>query len=384
MHLLVLANDLGRTAPGIVYETILREMCIKSEVSLITVEGSSVEYDGICLLPNAKKFKEKRWMENMQISLFGRSLYDDFWLFRQKRLIDSETVGKQDVIVSFASNHNFKSIILGHYLSRRYGKPWVIYLVDAVPAPIGWLKSKRLHNSTKRFIRRYIKSADALFSSNGQMLEYQLSDISFDKPKGVLYTPIRSMSPVMCDTGNGADPYLLYTGGLYGARKPELLVEAFRKLLERYPKCKLVFVGIGDYNLENCNDLIEAGKIEIHGYVKDLTPFYEKATVLLDLNSYFDNDIFLSSKIVNYLPINRPIVSITGLNSPSRNIFTEDPSILHCRYDASEICLALEQSIENNTVNRVSRQHYLTIFSAESNVDRFLKALSGVCSCFGE
>lgn len=380
MKCLIIASDIGITAPGIVYETIIRELVKYADISVIT----PMRREGIDLpvtyLKTAPKSYEHYRIAYASMSFFCTNLFDEYWLLRQKKLLDEEVIKQQNIIISFASFFHYKGVMLGSYLANKYNKKWVIYSVDAIPAPIGWCKKGCFYWNTCRFISNYISQCDAFFSANAQMLHYQLESLKpSPKLSGVLYTPIRS--DLIMDSSSASDmPTFLYTGGLYGPRKKEDLLNGFRLLIKDYPAACLVFVGIKRPEIfDSYKDLIATGNLKIYGYTHDLRKFYQCATALIDINAYFDNDVFLSSKMVNYLTIKKPIVSITGLNSPSRNIFTQDPSILHCRHDAQEIYTALKQSLEYKCNDWNDRERYVEIFLVENTIKEFVEALNKLC-----
>ena len=158
--------------------------------------------------------------------------------------------------------------------------------------------------------------------------------------------------------------------------KLESLLDGFRLLIAEYPEARLIFVGINRPELfDPYKDLIKTGNLEIYGHTRDLNAFYMKASVLIDINAYFENDVFLSSKIVNYLVIRKPIVSITGLNSPSRNIFTKDPSIIHCEHDARAVYRALKRSLEEKYTDWSQRDKYVRMFSVKNVVRDFVEKM---------
>ena len=376
MNCLIIAEDIGLTAPGIVYETIIRELVRYMNVSVIVIDRRTGLDLPVAYLPSAKcKQRRYSWrMYRLFMSVLGVNLFDLYWLYSQKKQVKVEDIKRQDLIISFVSFHHYKGVVLGEYLAKEYAKRWIIYSVDAIPAPIGWCENDRFYRNTRKFISRYITQCDGFFSANRQMLRYQLEPIApFDKLSGVIYTPIRSDS-VLNTLSNSkvSGPIFLYTGGIYGPRKKEALLDGFRLLLTEYPDAHLIFVGINRPELFNpYKDLIKAGNLEIYGYTRDLNVFYMKASVLIDINAYFENDVFLSSKIVNYLVIRKPIISITGLNSPSRNIFPDDPSIIHCEHDAQAIYQALKRSLEKEYADWSQRDKYIQMFSAENVVREF-------------
>lgn len=379
MKCLIIASDIGITAPGIVYETVTRELVKYADISVITpMKREGVDLPVTYLKTASKGYAHYR-IAHTFMSVFGANLFDEYWLLRQKWAIDEDIIKQQDIVISFVSFHHYKGVMLGSYLATKYKKKWVIYSVDAIPAPIGWCEEGRFYWNTRKFISSYISHCDAFFSANEQMLRYQLEPLGTSpKLSGVLYTPIRS--DLIVDFSPASDiPTFLYTGGLYGPRKKEALLDGFRLLIKDYPKACLVFVGINRPEIfDSYKDLIATGNLKLYGYTHDLRKFYQLATILIDINAYFDNDVFLSSKIVNYLTIRKPIISITGLNSPSRNIFTEDSSFFHCRHDAHEIYLALKQSLDYECNDWRSRDKYIEMFSVESVVKSFVEVLNGL------
>lgn len=382
MRILCIAEEVGKTAPGIVYATILNELIKYFEVELICPDIVCGTLSAkIKILPCIKGYGDRR-ISTYSMRVLGTSIFDLLWAKKELTYLKEHSFDDVDIIITFMSMYHFKSVLLGEKLKSIIKKKWVIYSVDAIPAPLGWSKNNIIFRRYKKFITKRINKCDALFSSNEQMLQYQLSLVSgFNGFGGVIFTPIRDCKHLMLSSIQKNKPVFLYTGGIYGPRKKEQLIEGFRLLLREIPAAKLVFVGTGDSAFfGDARDLIDEESLILHSYVADLTPFYKEATALIDINAYFDNDVFLSSKIVNYLPLGKPIISITGNNSPSRNIFLNDPSIIHCKNNTSEIFESLMNSI-NIEVNMEFRNQYVEMFSASSIVAKFVKDLK--CNVVG-
>lgn len=382
MKILCIAEEVGKTAPGIVYATILNELIKYFEVELICPD---IVYGTLStkvkILPCVKGYGDRR-ISIYSMRVFGTSIFDLLWAKKELTYLKKNSFDDIDIIITFMSMNYFKSVLLGEMLKEIIRSKWVIYSVDAIPSPLGWSQNNLLFRQYKRFIAKRINKSDAIFSSNKQMLEYQLSIVNeFNGFGGVVFTPIREHKPLMPGYTQKNKPVFLYTGGIYGPRKKEQLIEGFRLLLREVPAAKLIFVGTGDSAFfGDARDLIDEESLILHPYVADLNPFYKEATALIDINAYFDNDVFLSSKIVNYLPLGKPIVSITGNNSPSRNIFLNDPSIIHCKNNTSEIFESLMKSI-NIDVNMKFRNQYVEMFSSSSIVTKFVKDIK--CNVVG-
>ncbi len=375
MRCLIVANHMGIHAPGIVNETIVRELSKHIEINLLSVCSRKNINLNVKWLPSVNVGFSHLRLERILFSIFGHNFLDDLWLFRQKRHIDSQEIESCDAILSLISNNNFKSLLLGCYLSKKYNKKWIVYSVDAVPAPLGWESNTCLYKKLRRFINKYLSRSDAFFSSNKQMLDYQMFALSNNEiPTGVVYTPISQYANIKDIYKKGRTTFL-YTGGIYGPRKIDTLLKAFRLYLKDDSTARLLFVGTNFSPFyDEFSDLISSGSIEVHGYTRNLDPFYTESTALIDVNAYFDNDVFLSSKIVNYLPIKKPIISITGLNSPSRNIFTEDASILHCCHDIISIYEKLKIA-STQSFDYTSRKRYIELFLPQNAIKPLLNIL---------
>lgn len=374
MKILIIASEVGKTAQGIVYETLIKELANHTEITLIvgSLRKGLVLNVPVIYIPSLEHSNIR--IQKAFFSLIGRNILNDIWLWGERNAISSSFVLNYDVVLSFTSNHNYKSMLLSHYLSNVGKKPWMLYSVDAIPAPIGWNKDTSFFRNTRKFINKYIKQCDVFFSSNQQMLDYQLSSIDFKGRSAVLFTPIRDIE-IIEDFVKLESPTFLYAGGIYGPRKVDALLEGFRLFLQNYPTARLVFVGTETTSFVRFQDLISSGNIIINEYNPDLTHYYNSSTALIDINACFDNDVFLSSKIVNYLRIRRPIISITGLNSPSRNIFSCDPSVIHCRHDAIEICNALHKSYECADWDWSKREIYISQFDVKNVVRTLLRVI---------
>lgn len=377
MKCLIIANNVGVSAPGIVNETLIRELSEYADISLISLQsriGMNLKVTSLQTVP--KKFNHWR-IERIMFSLFGRNLFDDLWLLLQRKLLNYQIVEKYDFIISFISNHNYESLLLGELISKKYKKKWIVYSVDAIPAPLGWETDSRFYRNTKTFINKHLSRCDAFFSSNNQMLDYQLSSLNLSNiVTGVLFNPIRSEYKERIEFTNDKTIFL-YTGSIYGPRKIETLLAGFRLYLQKEPTACLIFVGTSfSKYYDECKELIKSGNIEVHGFTQDLSSFYNAANVLIDVNAYFENDVFLSSKIINYLSIKKPIISITGINSPSRNIFCDDPSIIHCQHNAIEIYNALINANKIKSVDWTHRNKYVQLFTAKNIINKFINELT--------
>jgi glycosyltransferase involved in cell wall biosynthesis len=221
-----------------------------------------------------------------------------------------------------------------------------VYLSDAIPAP-GWPEHKYFVKGLKRFIRKSLSNIDALFTLNKEMLLYQISTF-LPKPRVITGTFPFGCRYHLLDYANDEKEinYFVYAGSIYGARKPNYLLIAFERLLDIFPSSKLVFIGTWKDNppfhrlRPNTID-----NIITLPFQENLNSFFRKATGLINIDAEIPNDVFLSSKMGDYLPVNRIIINETGENSPSRNLFKGIQSVIHCDHDSTQLFEAMKFSI---------------------------------------
>ncbi len=369
--ILFIAMNLGDTAPGIVYEKLLTQMSNSVECSIIcpNINSSKVVFKNVVSLVYKKlSFR----IEEFLYTHFGTNIIDFIWSRRVMSQLDKSFISNFDCIVSLVSSGNYAPIVLGDMLALTYNKPWAIYTVDAIPSPLAWKNKPRQHKAIISFLKKKVRHATGLFAANPMMLSYVQSVFAYHHGNiGIVYTPYdKVLIKSVHITHNGF--IFLYTGNIYGIRKIDSLLQAFRNFLVEYPKSKLVFVGnvFSDVLMEY-EDLIDSEKVVLYPFTNDLSEHYGKADVLLDIGAAVDNDVFLSSKIVNYLAYKKPIICITQEGSPARAIFKDVKTIIHCHHNEKEIEKSLKKSVTLLDSSFEDREVYLKNFSAQNVAKKF-------------
>jgi glycosyltransferase involved in cell wall biosynthesis len=373
MKILVITENVGRTAPGIVFERLIHGLSSFHQIDLLTADyDPSIDLSNLEKIVISKKKEIHPRIFKFFLSFLGVNLFDRFWANDAVKKINNNTV-QYDLVLSFLSFQHYAALIAGTYFCKKYNVKLAAYSVDAIPAPIGWLNHDRYYLGLDKMIEKYLSKVDAFFSSNPQMLEYQLKKIT---PKTVFLSDVVYNSGVVNSIEYPKISYVnnnfLYTGGIYGVRKAEYLLQGFEKLLEEYPDSRLIFVGshlLASTLLSVKPQTID--KIEIVPFTKDLTEYYRKATALIDIDADIENDVFLSSKMTNYIMINRMIISETGTNSPSRHLFKGIDSILQCGHDSDQICEAMKKVIiKKESIDFSDRKVVMELFDIDNIVSK--------------
>jgi hypothetical protein len=366
--------NVGRTSPGIVFEKLIQGLSRIHEVDLLTSD-----YDPSIDLSTIKNsFEIKRKFRHPRIYKFLISIFTidpRDWLWAKKGIKQLERKNKKryDLVFSFLSFHHYAPLITGVLYTKKYSSKLAVYTVDAIPAPLGWSKNDLYFKAVKKMMAIYLQKADFLFSGNHQMLDYQLKTFrgKTNLIAGVIYNPILS-SFENYDLVEPGNYMFLYTGGLYGLRTPKYVLAAFKKILKEFPNSTLEFVGsiIPEEAFKGFS-FDERKKVIIHPFTRNLQKFYERSTALIDIDANHDNDIYLSGKISNYVAINRVIICITGISSPSRKIFNGIESIIQCSHDVDEVTKAMRKAIRYQGATKIKdRENVLKIFQLESVINR--------------
>jgi glycosyltransferase involved in cell wall biosynthesis len=406
--LIINGNLRKEAAGGLVYYNILLKLSEYYELELFSKKmpefddlNSKISAFHLFNPPNISKKTNNLLLKNFNINVELITLKRA----AKKFVKNNSNKPKFDLVLSLVAANSFQHISFGNTVAKKMNIKHFVYSVDPVPAVIGWANSRMEDTNPKtsikqkisqfwtisplfrykqslKFVSQEFSKIDFYFASNNKMLEYQLNLFQPKKDfrSGVLFTPIlKNYCPL--ERIQGSINYFVYTGRFYGARKPHFLFNAFRKLLVDYPDSYLEIVG------QNLHD-IKVGtlpeevlsRINFIGFTKDLTPFYKKATALIDIDADVEDDVYLSSKIINYLTVNRPIISQTGIESPSRELFKNMNSIIQCGQNSEDIYQAMIFTIKNkNRINTDDRKGLIEKFSVDTQIQTLNTAICQHC-----
>ncbi len=370
---------IGENAVGIIFERLIQGLSYSHDIDVLTADyNPSVDLSKVSNIIISKGFNTHPRIKKFFISAFGVDPLDCLWAWKSKKHLKPNKNNEYDIILSFLSFQYYAALIAGNYIAKNNKAKFAVHTLDAIPAPGGWLKMDSYYEGLKKIMARYLKNVDAFFSTNTQMLEYQLKTFT---PK------VNLITTVIYNPGHGGEKEFpipetginnfVYTGGIYGLRKSIYILKAFEKLVDVYPVSKLIFVGtqLSQESLGTLNSTA-LQKIEFIPLTRNLDPFYNCATALIDIDADTENDVFLSSKITSYLMVNRIIISETGKNSPASQLLKGIDSILICDHDSEQLCEAMKKSIHlKSKISFDDRSTLIKLFQIENIIENMNNSL---------
>jgi glycosyltransferase involved in cell wall biosynthesis len=376
MNILIVIQNPENSAPGVIAKRLINQLALQNSIELVVI--GPVNKSDFKNIQNIIQVKNKRLPYRI-----WRFFFEEFKVIPNDYLVSfyaSFLVKKKyDFILSIISLSSFGSLYLGERIAKKHSLKYGVYSFDAIPPP-GWNNRTKTTSSYQYLVAKYLKHADYFATINELLLKYQLS--TFNNKSNLVsdVIPFCAASDFKVFPQNNSLTFL-YTGRIYGDRKITYVLGALNKLIYVYPSVKLIFVGsqISTQNIENeYPNLIN--KIKSIPFTNELDKYYEESTFLLDIDADIENDVFLSSKIINYLKINRIIVCETGINSPSRHLFKGIPSIIQCGHNVDELYQGMIDAISKlDLVDFSDRNEVHKFFDVKNIVNNFNNKIINMC-----
>lgn len=379
MRILIITHGIGKSPAGNVVKNILDSLCkINPEIEVISLADNTTQYQG-------DKFHE----------LHGRKLSYDrldklFMVLTRKNLKASATVKKgvkiskrvvndfkPEIVLVFSSSYGFPMLELGYRIAKANRLPLAIHAFDPVPSPPGWGEKPILRKAVIEIIRPYFEFARMVSLTNETMVGYQKKIIG-ENCTGNLFVLPNPSDQKDQELGPPEEDSFLYLGSIYGKRDPRRLIEAFDRFSERHKNVSLYLVGPIQPGKVIIGNLLKE-RIKLTGWTDDPKAYIKKCSVLIDLDANTPDDVFISSKLTNYIGYDRIILCITSENSPSRKFVRQlkDTAVVSS-FKVEEIEKGLENALKKSVnpsdfKERDALRHYL---SPENVANRLLDHLS--------
>jgi glycosyltransferase involved in cell wall biosynthesis len=290
-----------------------------------------------------------------------------------------------DVLVSFAQP--FSDHLAGLRVHRATGLPWVAHFSDP------WTDSPYLHGAgwQRRLWQRLeadvIRAADALVFVNIQTAEQVMRKYP-DEWRGKAHVIPHGFDPGAPPAAPVARDHrltLVHTGRFYaGVRTPDALLRALAAVAHRRPlarELRVVFVGTPVPSHQRlAASLGLDGIVEFAGRLPfaDSAQWAAAADVLLLIDAPAAENLFLPSKLIDYLPAAKPILALTPQRGASADVVRALGYPVVAPDDEAGIAAAIEDLLAAHTAGRLVRSPQHDSVAARYDIRQTAGAFAGI------
>jgi glycosyltransferase involved in cell wall biosynthesis len=269
-----------------------------------------------------------------------------------------------DVLVSFGQP--FSDHLAGLRVHRATGLPWVAHFSDPwVDSP--YLRGRSWQQSIwRRMEASVVRAATALVFVNRQTADRVMSKYPAEWKRKAHVVPHGFDGLIASDAGRntGSDRrlHLVYTGRFYDhVRTPDALLRALAALAARRSlasELAVTFVGtVGTSHRRLTSRLGLDGIVSFTGRVPvaESARYARSADVLLLIDAAADENLFLPSKLIDYLPAGKPILALTPPCGASADLVRALGYQVTAPEDERGIGAALEALLDAKRDGRLAR-----------------------------
>lgn len=389
LKILLISYYYGNTASGVISKRVAGQLTkrghkvivvTQSEVEVSGEKESGVEVVSVKDIWNQGGFISRIIQKIKRSNYFYLPNYS--WVNKATiascRIVDKY---KPDIVYCRTSPED--ACYVGYNIHKKYGIPTLQHFSDPVPAPLEYLPCSRKRKSLIKRISEVLKAATIVSYGNESMLKYveeavgmnlhEKSFVSPDMASGseIQYVPAQQRNTIV----------LVFFGSLYGGRNPYPLFESIKDLNKNGYKIELqVYSKIGQ------DVLTIFPFVKSMEYNSNTIEVLSKANILIDLDGDDEIPVFISSKLKDYLLINRPILSITPTESPSRKLLEGLASVRVVENEKEKISKAIIgiMGCPVNDNQYIDRKKLIDYFSPDSVVENLLSEINKVCNNYND
>lgn len=382
MKLLIIAKNIDKGAAGIVYKKFIDEMLKYESYQIDVLSNHDIldfeKANNIYVVPNQKEFDER--VSKLFVIAFRYNTNGIYWLNKARKFAKGNLVNNYQWVIAFVNGGEENVAHLGQYVARLNNSKFYIHMVDPIPPTKGWETYDLFRRNLLYGIKKPLENCDVFSLSNPVMSEYQAKLLGL-KNYFTVHNPVYSGVLIFVDRRANSNTFnYVYLGTMVtGPRNPYKLFKAFEELIKKHPNSKLLM--FGNHKRLDRSQIPESisDKVKIEDFTSDVLKVIQIADCFIDMDADLSEDVFISSKLQMYLSYNRPILSITGLNSPTRSLLNEmDKSCVISSFDLEKLEESLiavrELKVDEDFINE--RNLFLKRHTARIQVQKIISKLS--------
>jgi len=230
-----------------------------------------------------------------------------------------------------------------------------------------------------------VREATAATFTTHQAMTYQQEVLSVDlEKKSFVLNHIAPPPAFLPRRPPGEERTYSYFGGFYGKRTASALLEGFALHLRSAPNSRFICAGTSPQAvLPDAERLGISAAVKVCSRVDDIRPLMAETDVLVSVDAASGPPVFLSTKLVEYLVVNRPVLLISPARSPGAALARRfERTVIHVsREDPEAIADGLNRAGETQAEDPeyAARFARMDEFSAHVVARRFLDEISERC-----
>lgn len=229
-----------------------------------------------------------------------------------------------DVIYARAWPHS--SLVAGYLLARRLQRPLWLHFSDPFPPP----PKEREAPALMAGLAQMALAAQGATFTNAQAATYQLRHLP-PRPPGWAQV-LGHVAPPAQTFGPAEDAQrFVYIGSFHPSRPADLLLEGYALHARSHAQARLHFVGTRAEQVEPlARRLGIASRIAVEPYTQDVPGWQRRAAVLVAVDWMQGEPVYLLTKVIESLVVNRPLLLLTQPGSPGAELAQRCPQSVVC------------------------------------------------------
>jgi len=290
------------------------------------------------------------------------------WIFRVATSKDNN----YDLI--YGRSMPLMSNIAAWLLSMKLSKPLMLHFSDPPLSP--WVKFPTIaYIFVKSISKTFYKSAISITFTTEEAIGYTEKRMGWRSVSKAHVLSHVAPDIKNLDYQNIQENLFIYAGGIYGKRDPEPLLMAFKALIAEKPDACLHFYGTKNVQLEKCIEKNALNNnVKIFPFTRDIDSVFSKANVLVALDAFEDEALFISTKIIDYYMVNRPVLLLSPKKSPTSQLSQKFLNTVQVSENDEEKIFHSMQVLLNKPINEYDfKRRFLEMrkFSIDSIVEKF-------------
>ncbi|HEC18042.1 MAG TPA: hypothetical protein ENI97_01715 [Gammaproteobacteria bacterium] len=344
LHICITTVLFDRKPEGICTGRLIRALLQRGHrVTVLTSskEGSSLHHPRLKKIVFSHRPRYPRALFKLMAGIEG-GVFSNFYLWAKRAAGHDFAQDIPDVFYGRAWPH--ASMVPAYQLARKYRRPLLLHFSDPFPAPN---EDVSFDGPFFRNLQKMVDVAGAITFTNSETIAYQQRHLNFDSAKAHVLNHI-SPDPVMFD-GAGQQGHFYHVGWVGPSRSPVPLLEGFALHVMDHPASRLYFVGANPKHVVpeiDARGLSEV--VKVLPFTDDVQTVFEKAGILVSIDTEATPAIFTPTKIVEYMVTSRPILAVTPQDSPVSRLLRRAPdtAVAVSDYAAEAVAAGMAQVLQ--------------------------------------